>query len=734
MDQETFRADEEAGYYKSCFQQIEDELRHLDLLLHYHVIMARREGGGDEFRGLYISDEEIDGILENQTEEDDQLPDIRGLMAQSGSLKEARKENSRKKGIRLRLPAIEETYGLTKFESQALVICLAPELDKKYEKLYAYLQDDATRRRPSVGLVLDLLCESQEERAAARQYFDSGSTLIKNGLIRFSEGNGSQLSGSLLSKSIEIDGKIVSYILGLDSTGRGEAEAPGTKLRLEDLDLTDDLSSSASNLIRRIMANSDAICLLQGYYGSGKRRLAEAICNELGLNCLDLDVSDLGPDAESSLDNARSPVASIFREARLWGAAVYLHNFDSLFQESGPGGPGSPNTLKSAFFEAILEFNGPIFLASQRSIDLGRRWQSRLFSLDLPVPDYPVRKRLWLKLLDTVQEEEMIVDLASKFRFTAGQIEDAVAAATNIAILQGRETPSQQDLYEGCRSQSKSTLSLLAKRIKPRYSWEDIVLPADKIEQLKDIRNHIRYRGLVYNDWGFERKLSLGKGLNALFTGPSGTGKTMAAEVVARDLGLDLYKIDLSSIISKYIGETEKNLERIFKEAEQSNAMLFFDEADALFGKRSEVKDSHDRYANIEVSYLLQKMEEHEGIAILASNLGCNIDDAFMRRMNFLIEFPFPEEDNRCRIWQGMMPKGAPVAEDVDYEFLSRRFKIAGGNIKNIIVNSAFAAADDSGIITMTHIVNATRKELQKMGKACSQNDFGKYCNLIKID
>ncbi len=160
--------------------------------------------------------------------------------------------------------------------------------------------------------------------------------------------------------------------------------------------------------------------------------------------------------------------------------------------------------------------------------------------------------------------------------------------------------------------------------------------------------------------------------------------------------------------------------------------MLFFDEADALFGKRSEVKDSHDRYANIEVSYLLQKMEEHEGIAILASNLGSNIDDAFMRRMNFLIEFPFPEEEYRCRIWQSMVPKGAPVAEDVDYEFLSRRFKIAGGSIKNIIINSAFSAAEDSGIITMGHIVNATRNELLKMGKACSHSDFGKYCHLIK--
>ena len=203
------------------------------------------------------------------------------------------------------------------------------------------------------------------------------------------------------------------------------------------------------------------------------------------------------------------------------------------------------------------------------------------------------------------------------------------------------------DLYEACRLHSNQKLATLARKITPKYAWDDIVLPADRLEQLREICNHVKYRERVYGQWGFDRKLSLGKGLSILFAGPSGTGKTMAAEIIAGALGLDLYKIDLSTVVSKYIGETEKNLSRIFIEAETSNSILFFDEADALFGKRSEVKDSHDRYANIEIGYLLQRMEEYEGVVILATNFRKNMDEAFVRRLHFTVEFPFPNEEDR---------------------------------------------------------------------------------------
>jgi SpoVK/Ycf46/Vps4 family AAA+-type ATPase len=252
------------------------------------------------------------------------------------------------------------------------------------------------------------------------------------------------------------------------------------------------------------------------------------------------------------------------------------------------------------------------------------------------------------------------------------------------------------------------------------------------MEQLREICNYVKYYHTVYGDWGFDRKLSLGKGLNVLFAGPSGTGKTMAADIMANELGLDIYKIDLSAIVSKYIGETEKNLDRIFQEGQTSNAILFFDEADALFGKRSEVRDSHDRYANIEMAYLLQKMDEYEGMVILATNLRKNMDEAFARRMHFAVEFPIPEEADRYRIWQNIFPIETPLTTTIDLSFLALQFKITGGNIKNIALSAAFLAARDGGGITMENIIWATKREFQKLGKLCNESDFAQYFELVK--
>ena len=229
-------------------------------------------------------------------------------------------------------------------------------------------------------------------------------------------------------------------------------------------------------------------------------------------------------------------------------------------------------------------------------------------------------------------------------------------------------------LFEAARAQSEQSLGSLAVKVKTIFSWDDLVLPRLTLQRVKEIAAAIRHRHVVYSEWGFEKSIAAGLGLKVLFSGASGTGKTMTAGVIAGDLGLDLYKIDLSSIVSKYIGETEKNLDRIFRAAQCSNAILFFDEADALFGKRSEVKDAHDRYANIEVAYLLQRIEEYEGVVILASNLSKNIDEAFSRRMHYVVEFPLPDETHRERLWRGMFPPEAPMGEDVNFQFLAKQF------------------------------------------------------------
>jgi SpoVK/Ycf46/Vps4 family AAA+-type ATPase len=245
------------------------------------------------------------------------------------------------------------------------------------------------------------------------------------------------------------------------------------------------------------------------------------------------------------------------------------------------------------------------------------------------------------------------------------------------------------------------------------------------MEQLREIVLRVVHRDRVLSEWGFDRKLSSGKGVNALFAGSSGTGKTMAAEVIANELGLELYKIDLAGVVSKYIGETEKNLERIFNAAEHANAILFFDEADALFGKRSEVHDAHDRYANIEVAYLLQRMEQYEGISLLATNLRQNMDEAFVRRLAFIVQFPVPNAESRHRIWKGIWPTEIAFNDDVDLESIARQFKLSGGNIKNIALAAAFHAATDGGRVSMSHLLRATRREFQKMGKVLPELNLG---------
>jgi SpoVK/Ycf46/Vps4 family AAA+-type ATPase len=288
-------------------------------------------------------------------------------------------------------------------------------------------------------------------------------------------------------------------------------------------------------------------------------------------------------------------------------------------------------------------------------------------------------------------------------------------------------------VFQAARRRSSQALDALAQKILPKYRWADIVLPAPVMRQLREVFNAVKYRHVVYAQWGFERKLALGKGLNALFSGPSGAGKTMAADILANELGLDLYKIDLSTVVSKYIGETEKNLSAIFAAARASNAILFFDEADALFGKRSEVKDARDRYANIEIAYLLQRMEEYDGVTILATNLYANMDEAFARRLHHLIDFPFPDGRHRERIWRQVFPAETPLDADVDFAFLARQFELAGGAIRNVALSAAFMAAEAGTPVTMAFLVLGVARELQKLGRLPAKADFRDYYELVLL-
>lgn len=732
--------------YKNGQEHLSDELTKLEILIHLQVLRFRdiyspqKATNDDGLSGLCIKDEDVDRVLEKKPgiRDDDRLREAIDQLESVRKQISMKTENSLKQEIYLPFRHLSHLFHLTLFEMDIILVCLASELDLKYEKLYAYLQDDVTKKSPSVNLVLELLCINREEKANARACFFNHSPLLKHRLVQFIDGDEYQHI-PLLSRRLKLDDRIVNFLLGFDVMDSGLNS--WAKMLIPQKDWTDILIEenikegflhlSGELLNERESDKKRIIIYLKGAYGTGKKSVAEAFCHELQLPLIFIDSREL---LNIDLD-FEEVLQCLFREALLQSAALYLEHGDCLISDND-----NPKKFhyQNQVTRLVEEYSFITFLAGESDMKpLPGLMKHFFIEVPLGIPTFPMRKQLWQINLNGNYSLATGIDIdgiATKFRFTGGQIRDSLHSAHNLAKMRWEKNTkiTGEDLTRACRANSNHKLSELARKIRPIYSWSDIVLPDDKLKLLKEIRNHVKYRQVVYDEWQFGSKFSLGKGLNILFSGPSGTGKTMSAEIIARDLGLDLYKIDLSSVVSKYIGETEKNLSKIFKEAETSNCILFFDEADALFGKRTEVKDAHDRYANIEVNYLLQKMEEYEGTIILATNLSRNIDDAFIRRIHFLVDFPFPDEIYRFNIWQKIFPGAAPLGTDIDYQFLAQQFKLSGGNIKNIAVSASFLAADDSRKVNMEHIIWGVKREFQKMGKTCSEGDFGEYFSIVR--
>jgi AAA+ superfamily predicted ATPase len=735
--------------YKNSFEHIQDELKRIDILIHNRIVRLReerRDNTPDEYRGLFVSEEEINGILSKSREKSTLKARRLETEISTNCIKEFQKKistkisNSIEERIYLSLFYLGYFFQLTSFEVDCLLLCLAIELDLKYERLYAYIHNDVTKKSPTVDLILQLLCSTPEERNQARVFFSRNSTLFKYNLISFPFWKQEEKI-PFLSRSLKLDERVTNFLLESKQIDK-RIDPFGTLInptaKLSDVVIPDKLKSKAQRLIDKMKEDFKnaasghsvlkSVFYFMGPSGNSQRETIEAICKELGLLVLEIDF-DMLVGSEEPFDFI---LKIVLREAVFQRAVVYIKNFDKLLSDEEKN-----RKDESVFIREIENFPGIIFIEGNKHWTLKNiQIPINFFPFDFGIPTYPLRKELWEKYLVDykVTTNIDVSDLAEKFKMTKEQIRDAINTAASEAIIKNPGNPiiTMEDLYKGCRLSSNQNLISLSRKIEPKYSWEDIVLPREKLNQLKEICSYVKYKQVVYGDWGFGKKLSLGKGLNALFFGPSGTGKTMAAEIIANELQLDLYKIDLSTVVSKYIGDTEKNLNKIFSEAETSNSIIFFDEADAIFSKRSEVKDAHDRYANIEVAYLLQKMEEYEGVVILATNFRKNMDDAFVRRIHFTVEFPFPDEKYRLEIWKGVFPTVAPVEKDIDYEFLAKKFKIAGGNIKNIAVCSAFLAAGDSKKINMRHVIRAIKREFLKMGKLTTEADYGKYHNLAE--
>ena len=613
-----------------------------------------------------------------------------------------------------RLAQLALQCDLTRFELDALLICLAPALDLRYERIYGYLHDDMTRRRATPNLILDLLSPPGPERLRDLVHLGTDAPLLRLHLLE-EVGEPGLLQPVLLNQPLGVEPSIVFWLLGRYNPGPAlqpyveviAATAPNaTELGALHFD-------DAQTVAMAQAAAGDAFIVLTGKDGAAKRDAMAWFARALGAPLLMLDLPALkvaAADIAMTLD-------IFLRDALLTGSVAAFAGWDALLEEGAP---------PAHFMQKLCAHGGPVAIASEsewrpRAGDRSRR----LAWIDFPPPAYVQRRDFLGATLAQLSSAEPLdsVALAGRFVLTTRQMTDMIASALDYAAQAGRPL-NNADLFTAAREHSSPRLSTFARKLSARYDWDDLILPADHLARLRELLQTVRGRPQVLDEWGYGRKLAPSYGVSALFAGPPGTGKTMAAEVLARTLGLDVYKIDLSGMISKYIGETEKNLERIFTEAENSNAILFFDEADAVFGKRSEVKDAHDRYANIETSYLLQRMEAYDGVTILATNLRANLDEAFTRRLHSVIDFPFPDATQRLRIWRALFPAHTPCAEDVDLAALARRFKFSGGSIRNVIVAAAYFAVADEGIVTMAHLLHATRRELQKLGRLTDESDF----------
>jgi AAA+ superfamily predicted ATPase len=676
-------------------------------------LRARYQLSLDEFRGLYVGDEQVDGLLRRS-------PDDSPPRAADDAITTALATHAR-------WVHLAATFGLSDLEQDLLLIALAPEVDLKYETLYAYLNDDVTRKWPTADLASRLLSSAHITRPEVVHALSPVGALRRERLVLPIDPPATR--PSLLNSGYALHAGAARFLNGVPLT----AEDPRTPAPTSDA-LWTALPCSRAQVerLRRIAAliaarNGDApVLILSGPPGCGRTAVARAIAAATGLPFRMLDARSVR-HAGGQLSTV---VADTALDLRLEPAALCVSGLESIMEADGRWLPDAHGML--AEFDRV---SAPVLVVAPPHAAwpdlLGAR---RAHLVDLQLPDYDRRLELWTRHLDAaavpLSSDERCA-LADRFAFSAPQIAGAVATAADWAAIGDAERVDGALVRRAARAQPRVRLGSLATVVRCVHGWRDVVLPPVVLSRLQEIAAAIHLRHVVYTDWAFARRFSGGTGVKAMFAGVSGTGKTMAAGVIAREVGLDLVKIDLSAIVSKYIGETEKHLDQVFAGARAGNSLLFFDEADAIFGKRSEVKDAHDRYANIEVAYLLQKLEEHDGVVILATNLRRNIDDAFSRRMHYVVDFPQPDVTERERLWRGMFPAEAPVSDDIDFAFLARQFELAGGDIRNVVLDAAFLAAGDRQPIGMPQLVRAVARQLTKQGKSAPPSTFQRYHALL---
>lgn len=627
--------------------------------------------------------------------------------------------------------ALQSRFGLSDVDMDVLAVCLGAHIEPRLARAFAYLNDDVALRAPSVQTILRLIAPG---RLDVRSALARDGRLVRLGLLEAFEHNRVPL--------LTLAEGVARFVLAQEGVDPSLAavwcdeEAAPLAPQLWQTQTTE-LETLQALMETQLMAGEGRAPLMVnviGRSGSGRRFLVESACKQAGMGCLSLDVRKL----RAAADPQRVLTAAL-RDSVLWSAPLLLHHCDEPQPERGRA-----NAL-AAWLQPLVRALGWCVLMSSEAPLGAAAWfpAARVVELTLAPSAVAQREAAWRRVLAEFvslapeRADELAAALAAKFRLTLGEIALAAQRVNNLPTLP--QTPAQWSaaLHDIAGAVAAPKLHELAQCVRAQHALGDLVLPADRLAALDEVVRRTRFRRTVLEDWGFESVSSRGRGLIVLFYGASGTGKSMAAEALAQALQMQLFRIDLAGVVSKYIGETEKNLRAVFEEADRADAVLFFDEADALFGKRSEVKDAHDRYANIEINYLLQRVESFEGIAILATNMRAAIDEAFLRRIHITVEFPLPQLTERLGLWDRAFAPNTPLHDDIDWVFLAQRFELTGGTIRNAALGAAYiaaaggAAGDAPGRIGMAEVVNALRAELIKAGRRVADSDFGPYARLL---
>lgn len=595
------------------------------------------------------------------------------------------------------LKLLATQLGMSRFEQDILLLCAALELDPHLTSLLA--RTEPQRPYPTFALAMTLFDEPAWEALSPERPLRFWRLLEINQ-------PGAQ---PLVTSALRADERIVNFLKGMNYLD--DRLAPllvpvHASAALEVLPPSQEhIAEAVTQQLQHSAAQPLPLVQLIGADEASKQLLATRIAAALGLQLYRLPAESI-PTQWGEIETL---ARLLERETVLWPLALYHEATEAK------GDKAEPHQHSSAFLHRFLHrFHGVFFYSTREAQQSLSR---AALSVDVAKPTRAEQQQAWQQLCAEAAPEAA-AQLAGQFDLDLTTMQQIARAAVHATS----EEPLPQRLWDACLWATRPQLDTLAQRIEPRATWADIVLPETDLRLLRQIADQVRHRSIVYDEWGFAAARTRGLSINALFAGESGTGKTMAAEVLANELQLNLYRIDLASVVNKYIGETEKNLRRVFDAAEAGGVILFFDEADALFGKRSEVKDSHDRHANIEVSYLLQRMEAYRGLAILTTNIKSALDQAFLRRLRFVVQFPFPDFPQRVEIWRRAFPESTPLV-DINYERLAQ-LNVAGGNIRNIALAAAFLAAEEQLSVSMEHIARAARSEYAKLEKSSGGVEF----------